>query len=145
MSDSATASGRSSGVGLLGPVRPGQALTLVLGAVLGVTSIDLSPSVGGAVIAAGVAAAAVGVAAIPVAGRAADQWIPVALAFLISGLKGGRRRHTFISPAPTRGMRRTVGQGAPVEAARPATRLAHGRGHPGGRLPRAGAGHPVRA
>jgi hypothetical protein len=101
--------------GLLGPVRPGQALTLVLGAALGVTSIDLSPSVGGAVIAAGVAAAAVGVAAIPVAGRAADQWIPVALAFLISGLKGGRRRHTFISPAPTRGMRRTVGQGAPVE------------------------------
>lgn len=97
--------------GLLGPVRVGQAITLALGALVGVTAIDLSPSVRGAVVAAAMAGATLLLVTCPVAGRTVDQWVPVALGFVLSGFRRGQRRHTFISAAPRLGMRKLAGSG----------------------------------
>ena len=92
--------------GLLGPIRAGQAVTLLAGAVAAVIAIDVAPSAGGALAGTVLFALTLSVGLVPVAGRTADQWLPVALKF-VSGevsLRRGRK-HRFISAVPGAGMR----------------------------------------
>jgi hypothetical protein len=88
--------------GLLGPVRVGQALVVGGAALAAVGLIDVSSSLGGllpAVLLLGVAVAAI---AAPVAGRTADAWAPISVAYLLRRL---HQRGGFRSSTPTEGAR----------------------------------------
>jgi hypothetical protein len=92
--------------GLLGPVRAGQALLLGAGALVAVAALDAAPTPAGA--AAGMIAlllAGAG-ATLPLAGRTLEQWAPVAAGFVV---RLARRRVSFRSCVPTRGMLTTPG------------------------------------
>lgn len=91
--------------GLLGSLTGSQGCLLVLGAALAVTSVDLLPPAAGVVLAIAPLAGVILVVVLPVAGRTADAWAGVLLAFTLRGnaFRGGPGR-TFISTAPVRGM-----------------------------------------
>jgi hypothetical protein len=98
--------------GLLGPVRAGQALIGVAGALVAVLALDAAPSTGGALIALTAMALAVGLATAPVAGRTVEEWTPVAAAFLIRRV---RRRTRLTSTAAQAGMRWIPGRATLVD------------------------------
>lgn len=85
---------------LLGPMRAGQAVTFIAGAGIAVTVLDRSPSTTGAVFALCVVIVAALSSTLPVGGRTADQWLPVAMSF---GVRLLTRRSLHASPAPRRG------------------------------------------
>ncbi|HWF52972.1 MAG TPA: SCO6880 family protein [Solirubrobacteraceae bacterium] len=86
--------------GLLGPMRGGQAALLAAGALLAVAALDAAPSMAGALTALVVLSAAAALTTLPLGGRTADQWTPVAVAF---ALRRGRGRARFRSAAPAAG------------------------------------------
>lgn len=88
--------------GILGPIRLGQAAVIALTGVAVITLVDLSPSAAAALVAALALAAGLAVAFVPVAGRTAEEWMPVLVAFAHRWV---RRRHRFTSRRPSRGVR----------------------------------------
>jgi hypothetical protein len=102
--------------GLLGPVRAGQAVLLVLGAVAAVVSLNASPNATGAILATLLGACALSAAMAPVADRTLEQWTPVVCAFAVRRL--GRLTH-FHSPTPGSGFSVRLGQRAERAAATP--------------------------
>jgi hypothetical protein len=92
--------------GILGPVRAGQALSLVLGALLAIACLDASPNATGAVLALLLFGVFAALAVVPLRERTLEEWAPIACSFVLRRL-GGRRRWT--SEAPARGARLRVG------------------------------------
>jgi hypothetical protein len=88
--------------GILGTIRGGQAAILAVGVLLAIVLLDTAPNATGALIATAILAAACALTAVPIGRRSADEWVPLALSFLLRRL---RRRRTFRSSAPARGMR----------------------------------------
>jgi Putative type VII ESX secretion system translocon, EccE len=88
--------------GILGPVRSGQAAVMALGALLAVLILDRSPTAAGAFVATAAFGLAVVLAVAPVGSRTAEEWLPIAGAFLLRRVLG---RSTFRSLAPLRGVR----------------------------------------
>ena len=86
--------------GLLGPVRTGQAAVLATGALVAIGTLDQLPSATGALAATLAFAVAAGLALAPLGRRTADEWVPVAAAFV---LRSARRGVRFRSLAPGRG------------------------------------------
>lgn len=100
--------------GLLGPFRAGQAGVLGLAAAVAVASLDLAPNGGGAVLSLLCLVGGVTVALVPLAGRTVEEWVPVALAFMLRRLL---RQTTWVSPLPTRGVRVVIaGRSARAQA-----------------------------
>ncbi len=108
--------------GILGPVRVGQAGLIAGGGVLAIAALDAAPSALGALVAVAVLAAAVMAAFAPLAGRSAEEWLPIVLAF-------SRRR--------SRRRRFASGVAAAGTVIRDAGRHAVGRGSPAAEPPRA--------
>jgi len=86
--------------GILGPARAGQVAVVSLGALVAVAVLDHSPSTGGALLAIVILTAALGAAFAPLAGRTAQEWGPVAAAFM---LRRVGRRGRFVSGMPLTG------------------------------------------
>jgi hypothetical protein len=93
--------------GFLGTIRGGQAAVVVIGAVTGLVLLGSSPSPGRAVGAIVIVVAAVGIATAPVGGRTLEQWLPVAVAWLLRRLTGANQ---FRSRAPTAGLKHANGR-----------------------------------
>ncbi|MFZ0091120.1 MAG: SCO6880 family protein, partial [Solirubrobacteraceae bacterium] len=87
--------------GILGPVRVGQAGLLAISGVVAIVALDVSPSAPGALLAAAVVAFGVALAFAPVAGRTAQEWLPVTATFAVRRLGTPR----FRSPVITAGAR----------------------------------------
>jgi hypothetical protein len=105
--------------GILGPVRAGQAATLAIGALLAIVILDAAPTAMGALAATLVFGSLIIVAVAPIGTRTAEEWAPIAIAFIVRRLLGRAR---FRSRLPTRGIvaderaapsRRSVGRSAP--------------------------------
>jgi hypothetical protein len=105
--------------GILGPVRAGQAAMLAIGALLAIAVLDEAPTATGALVATLVFGSLVVLAVAPVGRRTAEEWAPIAIAFVLRRLIGRTR---FRSTLPTRGMvaderatpgRRSLGQPRP--------------------------------
>jgi len=92
---------------LLGPVRVGQALVIGSAAGGAMVAIDRSPNGLGAMFALTAIVVAVLATTLPVAGRTADQWLPVVTSFGFRLLIG---RGSNPSPAPGRGARLRAGR-----------------------------------
>src|SRR5579884_2438452 len=105
--------------GLLGAIRPGQVLIAAAGAGWAIAMIDLSPS-GGGVVAAVLGLAAAGAAAtIPVGGLTPEQWVPVAIPWLLVRASG--RASTLTADGPGTVVELPVAQSlAPARVVRPA-------------------------
>jgi len=88
--------------GIFGAARAGQVLVLGLGLTACVAILDAAPSIGGASTAGLVAIAAVAMGFLPLGRRTADEWGPIAIAFVLRRLS---RSAAFRSRAPTRGSR----------------------------------------
>jgi hypothetical protein len=86
--------------GILGPLRAGQAALLAAGLLVAIVMIDASPSVAGAFVAVLALAGAAGAGFAPLGARTAEEWLPVATAFLARRVTG---RGRFRSPVPQRG------------------------------------------
>ncbi len=103
--------------GLLGPVRGGQAVVILLGALVAIGALDTSPNGSGAAIATLVFAAAVSAALVPIGSRTLEEWTPVACRFAFV-LVTGRARYRSALPstgARTR-LERPVGlEGPPAD------------------------------
>ena len=91
--------------GLLGPVRGGQAAVIAAGGVAGIAALDASPSPVGVLVAAALVAAALAASCLPIAGRTAEEWLPLTLAFWWRRV----RHRRFASDVMTAGSR--VGRG----------------------------------
>jgi hypothetical protein len=102
--------------GILGPVRAGQAVVLVAGAVLAIGVLDGAPSASGALVAMISFATAVVLAVAPLGSLTVAEWLPVVCAFVLRRL-GGRAK--FRSPVSVRGFR-ARGCSPPLDAAHPA-------------------------
>ncbi len=102
--------------GILGPVRPGQAAMLALGALLAIAILDQVPTATGLLVATLLFGAAVVLAVAPVGGRTLEQWAPVVSAF---ALRIARRRTLFRSATPARGV--TTGTARDIGHPDPAT------------------------
>ncbi|MDQ6746443.1 MAG: type VII secretion protein EccE [Actinomycetota bacterium] len=99
--------------GLFGAIRGGQAVVIVLGALVGIVVLDSAPSATGALLATFVFGGACAAMLVPVGRRGADEWVPLMLAFAGRVLSGRRR---FRSAVPGRGMRtRLLGAGTAHE------------------------------
>lgn len=96
--------------GLIGAVRPGQAVTLAAGVLAAIVALDWAPSAAGVVAALAVAALAAGASFAPLAGRTPEEWAPIAAAFAAARIGG---RHRFLSDAPRRGRHGRGGACAP--------------------------------
>jgi hypothetical protein len=88
--------------GLLGPLSAGQAVVLGVAAVVAVVVLDDAPSPLGGLLACGVLATAVPVALARIARRSLSEWLPIAARI---GVRRLTRRHRFVSPLATAGMR----------------------------------------
>ncbi|MFL5824802.1 MAG: SCO6880 family protein [Solirubrobacteraceae bacterium] len=88
--------------GIFGAARGRQIVVMGAGLAACVGILDIAPTVGGAFTAMLVAISAAVLAFFPVARRTADEWVPVACAFLLRGVRGTAR---FRSHAPSRGHR----------------------------------------
>ncbi|MGI8505240.1 MAG: SCO6880 family protein [Solirubrobacteraceae bacterium] len=95
--------------GILGPLRPGQAAVLAGGALLAIVLLDRSPSPTGALGALFAFAVALGASFAPLAGRTAQEWVPVATSF-VARRAIGRSRFTSAAPA-NRSLTRGLGRG----------------------------------
>lgn len=87
--------------GLLGGVRSGQLLLGAAGAVWAIIWIDLSPSGAGAAAGLTGLTLTIGTATVPISGRTAEQWLPVAGGWLTARLTG---RTKTVSPAASAGL-----------------------------------------
>jgi Putative type VII ESX secretion system translocon, EccE len=88
--------------GILGAVRSGQALTLGLGALLAIATLDRYPTAGGALLGTTACAVAGALAFAPIGRRTLEEWAPIVWSFGLRRLRGAA---TFRSPSPTIGMR----------------------------------------
>jgi len=86
--------------GILGPLRGGQAVLLAIGVLFAIVVLDRSPSPAGVFVALVAAGAAVGASFAPLAGRTAQEWLPIAASFAVRLAGGGRR---FRSQLPVLG------------------------------------------
>ncbi|MGH2870059.1 MAG: SCO6880 family protein [Solirubrobacteraceae bacterium] len=77
--------------GLLGGVRPGQALVVVAGAGWAIVLIDLAPSGAGALAALLGMLAAAATATMPIGGLTVEQWLPVSVAWTIARVSSATR------------------------------------------------------
>ena len=96
--------------GLLGPVRPGQALVGAVAIAVSVAAVDLAPSATGLLIAAVAVAVAGVLVVVPLGERTISDWAPVVGAHLIR--RAGRRTE-FRSPLPVLGVRRGTARPSP--------------------------------
>jgi len=87
--------------GLFGPVRSGQVAILVLGALLAVAILDAAPTATGAVAGTIAFAACALLCVVPLGGRTAQEWAPVAAAFCARRTTLATR---FRSSIPGRGL-----------------------------------------
>ncbi len=87
--------------GILGPVRAGQAVTLVAGALLAIATLDQAPSATGAFVAVLAFGTGVALAIAPLHGRTAQEWAPIVASFALRHIRGAGR---FRSTAPATGM-----------------------------------------
>ncbi len=87
--------------GLFGAVRAGQAILLILGALLAIIVLDQAPTASGALTSLVLLAGAVVLAVAPIGRRTAGEWAPVISSFAIRVLGRSTR---FASRAPTGGM-----------------------------------------
>lgn len=92
--------------GILGPVRAGQAASLASGALLAIGSLNASPNATGALLALLLFGLFVALAVVPVRERTLEEWAPVACAFVLRRVGGGRR---WSSGAPGHGLRWRLG------------------------------------
>ena len=110
--------------GIAGSVAAGQVAVLAGGALLAVLALDHFPSVGGAMLATLICAGAGTIAFVPVGGRSAQEWLPIASRFVVARITGDDR---FLTAEPTAGTpvaeRRTSRGDAP-----PATETSRRRG-----------------
>jgi hypothetical protein len=67
--------------GLLGPVRAGQAAVIAAGVVAAIAAVDASPSAVGVLVAGALVAATLATTYVPLAGRTAEEWLPLTWAF----------------------------------------------------------------
>lgn len=88
--------------GLLGPVRASQAALVATSLVLALLALNLLPNFAGAVLGLALVTVTTAVTSLPVAGRTAEQWLPVVAIHALRGMTGGR---DLRSSAPTAGMR----------------------------------------
>lgn len=95
--------------GLLGSIRLGQAAMVIAGVVGAVASLDQLPSAGGVLVGMMLVGAATIGATVPLAGRTAEQWIPVAGSHLVRLAFG---RHRYRSALPIAGIRHGTGRPA---------------------------------
>ena len=102
--------------GLLGPVRAGQALLIATAAVVAIALLDVAPTIGGALAGALLLAAAAAMSTLPLGGRTAEQWAPVAALYAGRRLSGGVR---FRSPVAVLGRRAPLPSSAPAPVAHP--------------------------
>lgn len=102
------------GISLMG-LRPGQVMVLAAGFVAAVFVLYVGPSGIGGLLALATSLAAVAISFVPLAGRTAERWAPVAARWVRSG--AARR---YRSPAPTQGAQATLRTG---ESARKASAL----------------------
>jgi hypothetical protein len=100
--------------GLLGPVRAGQAMLLVLAALATVACVDVLPSATGALIAGLLLGLAAAAAFAPLGGRTAEEWLPIGTAFV---LRRVRLRGRWRSNLPGAGTRARSGRMDPVDPA----------------------------
>jgi Putative type VII ESX secretion system translocon, EccE len=87
--------------GLLGPVRAGQAAVIASGVVAAIAALDASPSAVGVLVASALMAMALATTCVPLAGRTAEEWLPLTLAFWWRRL----RRRRFASDVMRTGFR----------------------------------------
>jgi hypothetical protein len=87
--------------GILGPVRAGQAATLLVGALLAVGALDQAPTSTGALTATLLFAISVMLAVAPLGSRTLEEWAPIAGTF---AMRRALRRGRFRSSVPTEGM-----------------------------------------
>jgi Putative type VII ESX secretion system translocon, EccE len=94
--------------GILGPVRAGQALSVLVGALLAIAALDRAPNGAGVVFATLSLGACVLIAVAPVGSRTLEQWLPIVSWFALRRL-GGRSRAR--SSAPLGGARARLAGG----------------------------------
>ncbi len=88
--------------GLFGPLRAGQVTLVAIGTLIGIAILDRSPSANGALAAFLILLGAAGAGFVPLGGRSAPEWAPVATAFAARWAFGRAR---FASPLPVTGIR----------------------------------------
>jgi hypothetical protein len=91
--------------GILGPVRGGQALSVLAGALVAIIALNRAPNGAGVLVATLALAAAVLIAVAPVGSRTLEQWLPIAAWFALRRVRGEARTR---SPVPARGARARI-------------------------------------
>src|ERR671918_1595275 len=86
--------------GLVGSLRPAQAAVLAASLTAGVVAMRVVPGGAGMLTALGIALASVAFCFWPVAGRSAQEWLPVAFRFFARRVSG---KHCHLSRAPQSG------------------------------------------
>jgi len=102
--------------GLVGALRAGQVAVLGTGLVSIIVLLQVSRSPAMVFAALLVAVAVIGICFAPIAGRTAEEWTPVVIAW---ALRGGRRGQRWRSAVPTRGLRRRSAPAASHNGAGP--------------------------
>ena len=103
--------------GLVGSLRPAQVAVLATTLTAGVLILRLLPSGAGALAATGLVLVSIGFCFWPIAGRSAEEWLPVSGRFVLRRLRG-RNRH--LSAAPQSGISMRDGRPRPVASLPPA-------------------------
>ncbi len=85
--------------GLIAGWRGGQVAVVAVGAVLAIAVLHRRPTAPAVAVAVVVVVACVAVAWWPIAGRSAEQWLPIVVRWGGSGLLGGRRRRAGVEKA----------------------------------------------
>jgi hypothetical protein len=98
--------------GIAGSFAAGQVTVLAGGALLAILALDHFPSAGGATLATLICVAAAAAAFVPVGGRSAQEWLPIASRFLAAKITGDA---SFVTTEPTAG---TPAGGRPTVARR---------------------------
>ncbi len=92
--------------GLLGPARTGQVATVGAGLVAAFGTLNRLPNAAGAALGIATVALSVCFTTLPLAGRTADQWLPLVVRF---ALRGPLRARVFRAQAPAAGWTRAAG------------------------------------
>ncbi|HEX5193499.1 MAG TPA: SCO6880 family protein [Solirubrobacteraceae bacterium] len=87
--------------GIAGSFHAGQLAALGTGALLAIVALDLYPTAGGAMLATIICAVAGAIAFTPIAGRTAQEWLPLAARFAAAKVAGSDR---FATAEPTAGI-----------------------------------------